>query len=143
MKFLPPYEEIKGFVSFAAAKGETQRTARVQQFPHSTLELHRAVAFADNIILMKYMTEKVSVIELMGDRTRDFIWQRFEPVRVVPSQRHVEGDDILRIAGISSETPIFWSMRRSGNARPRTDKSAGRTVCQGLLCADQVGATAI
>jgi hypothetical protein len=75
--------------------GRVLRTAPVQQFPHATLEFHRVVAFADNIILMKYMTEKMSVIELMDDRTRDFIGQRFEPVRLVPSKCHIECYNIL------------------------------------------------
>jgi hypothetical protein len=47
------------------------RAARIQQCPDSVLEFERVVAFADNVVLMKHVTEKVPVIELVDDRLRD------------------------------------------------------------------------
>ena len=37
--------------------GRILRAARVQQCPHSMLEFERVVALADNVVLMKHMTE--------------------------------------------------------------------------------------
>ena len=59
------------------------RTTRIQQLPHSVFEFERVVAFADDVVLMKHMTEKVPVIKLVDDRLLDVLWQVFNPIRVV------------------------------------------------------------
>ena len=119
--------------------GRVLRTAPVQQFPHPTLEFHRVVAFADNIILMKYMTEKMSIIELMDDRTLDFIGQRFEPVRLVPSKCRIEcynipAQSVLSLSWVlkilrPATQPITMSITPSSSRLSgRTSLIAGRST---------------
>jgi hypothetical protein len=56
----------------------------------------------------------------MRDRPRDVLRQGFEPVRVVPPQCHVEGDDILDVAAMD-------------RAIAHRGTSCGEAVQEGLL----------
>jgi hypothetical protein len=76
------------------------RAARIQQCPHSVLEFKRVVAFADDVVLMKHVTEKVPVIEFVDDRPRKVVRQGFDPILVIAPQRHVERDDILHFTAV-------------------------------------------
>src|SRR6516165_9293036 len=70
------------------------------------LNFDRVVAFADDVVLMKHVTEEMSVIELVDDRRRDVVRQGFEPVRIVAPERYVDRDDIFHLAAVHRAVAI-------------------------------------
>ena len=78
--------------------GRIFRATCIQQLPHPMLQFERVVAFANNVVLMEDVTEKVSVIQLVENRTGQVVGQGFEPIAVIPPKCHVERDDVLDLA---------------------------------------------
>lgn len=58
-------------------------SASIKQFPHAMLDLHRVVTFSDNVVLVKYMTEEIPIVELMDDWLLDVVRQFFDPIPVI------------------------------------------------------------
>ena len=55
---------------------------------------HRVMRFLDDVVLMKDVTQKVAVIELVDARLIDLVGQTLEPVFVVSSQGNVQCDNV-------------------------------------------------
>lgn len=60
--------------------------AFIQKFPHGVFHLKRIHAFFDNIVLMKHMSKKVSVVQLVHNIVLKRLRQLLNPIGIIAPQ---------------------------------------------------------
>ena len=72
--------------------------ALVEQRPHALFECHAVMPFRHDVILVKDVAEKMTIIELVDDRRLDVGRQGLEPMLIVSPQRDIERQNVLNLA---------------------------------------------